>query len=121
MKSKKDTADAVKKHINVNGFEGLLPQNLSDEILQIMIKEANSLNNLAEKKRPPTALLLSITKLQKESDQSNGEGNSANDEELLGHFDIYIESIRKEDARRKGELTIIEDSFPTLANILTEN
>lgn len=103
-----------------NGKICLLPQNLPDEILESMEKEAIAL----EEERDDltlSLLLVAILELKSEGLVSLSGKLEISQKELMDNFYVYSSSVRLELLRRSGKLAIAEESLPTLENILDGN
>lgn len=120
MDQKKHPVQKLLKFIKKNGIKCLLPQNLTDEILYRMLKEADAIDNDSTEETPSSVLLTAILHLESKSIKKNIEIKIAPDK-LMEYFSFYITSIRLEEKRRKKEIFITEESLPTIENIFDKN
>lgn len=116
MNHNKHPVQKLLKLIKKNGIKCLLPQNLTDEILYRMIREADAIDNDSTEETPSSALLIAILHLESKSIKKGMEIKIA-PEKLMEYFSFYITSIRLEEKRRKKEIYITEESLPTIENI----
>jgi len=118
----KNIVDELIKHRRAKGAEGLLPQNLTDDMLERMIFEIISLED-ARINVPAAALLMAITMLE-ESEEDNVYENfqiSFETEEIMEKFNMYTMALGIEDMRRKKLIFIEHDKLPTIENIFDLN
>ena len=111
----------LQKLIKKNGIKCLLPQNLTDELLHRMIREADGIDNNSTEETPSSTLLIAILHLESKSIMKKGMKIKIAPEKLMEYFSFYITSIRLEEKRRKKEIFITEDSLPTIENIFDKN
>lgn len=120
MNHNKHPVQKLLKLIKKNGIKCLLPQNLTDEILYRMIREADAIDNDSTEETPSSGLLIAILHLESKSIKKGMEIKIA-PEKLMEYFSFYITSIRLEEKRRKKEIFITEESLPTIENIFDKN
>jgi hypothetical protein len=120
MNHNKHPVQKLLKLIKKNGIKCLLPQNLTDEILYRMIREADAIDNDSTEETPSSGLLIAILHLESKSIKKGIEIKIA-PEKLMEYFSFYITSIRLEEKRRKKEIFITEESLPTIENIFDKN
>ncbi|HHD81373.1 MAG TPA: hypothetical protein ENK99_07300 [Campylobacterales bacterium] len=121
MKDNKHPTQKLLKLIKKNGIKCLLPQNLTDEILHRMIREADAIDNDSTEETPSSTLLIAILHLESKSIMKKGMKIKIAPEKLMEYFSFYITSIRLEEKRRKQEIFITEESLPTIENIFDKN
>lgn len=121
MKNQDHPLHKLRKLIKKNGIKCLLPQNLTDEILHRMTREADAIDNNSTEKTPSSALLIAILHLESKSIMKKGMEIKIEPEKLMEYFSLYITSIRIEVKRRKKEIFITEESLPTIENIFDKN
>ena len=109
------------KLIKKNGIKCLLPQNLTDEILHRMIQEADAIDNDTTDEIPSSSLLLAILHLASGSKITKQMEITIPEEQLMDYFSLYVTAIRLELMKRKGDITISDNSLPTLNNIFDKN
>lgn len=120
MNHNKHPVQKLLKLIKKKGIRCLLPQNLTDEILYRMIREADAMDNDITEETPSSTLLIAILHLESKSIKKSMEIKIA-PEKLMENFSFYITSIRLEEKRRKKEIFITEESLPTIENIFDKN
>ncbi len=121
MNHNKHPVQKLLKLIKKNGIKYLLPQNLTDEILHRMIREADAIDNDSTEETPSSVLLIAILHLESKSIMKKGMEIKIEPEKLMEYFSFYITSIRIEEKRRKKEIFITEESLPTIENIFDKN
>ncbi len=114
--------DKLHRHIKKNGAKGLLPQNLTNELLDRMLLEVDALERDETDEIPSSTLLLSILYLADPSADFNKKMEITIDpEELMEYFDLYMIAIMLEEKRRANEVKIAAASLPTIENIFDQN
>ena len=103
--------------INERGIECLLPQNLSVQILNKMLEEAEALDNDLIEETPSSLLLLAVLHLHHGGELANTTEIQIAPEKLMDYFSYYITSLRLEGLKREGLVDFMESSNPTLENI----
>ncbi len=103
--------------IKKNGIKCLLPQNLTDELLNRMTREANAIDDDTVEETPSSTLLMAILHLKSKSIIKGGMEIKMAPEELMEYFSLYVTSVRIEEKRRKKEIYVTDDSLPTIENI----
>ncbi len=109
--------DKLYGHVKKNGIKGLLPQNLTDELLDKMILEADAINEDETEDISPSTLLISVLYLEGGSKISKKMEIKIDPELLMEYFDLYIVLLRLEEMRRKKIISMSIESLPTLKNI----
>ncbi len=109
--------DKLYRHVKKNGTRGLLPQNLTDEILYKMNLEADAINEDKTVEAPDSTILMAVLHLAGGSKISKKMEIKIDPELLMEYFDLYILSLRFEDMRRKKVISMSIESLPTLKNI----
>ncbi len=109
----------LEQHISQHGIEGLLPQNLSDGLLERVNQEGDALEAGMEEKIPPSILLMIVLYLKNGKKINNGKDLKiqVSQTKLLEYFSIFITAARLEDMRRKKDVTFEQESLPTIKNI----
>lgn len=111
------------KHCQKYGIDGLLPQNLTDSLLDRLLEEIMSIRD-EDEKVTPTLLLLIILSLRSGhcltgtppvSIKFNGE------KDIMDSFENYEMAIMIEVYRRDSKIKISKDSLPTVKNIFNKN
>jgi len=110
------------KLVKKNGIKCLLPQNLTDDLFNRMLLEADALDNDKTDEFPSSTLLMAILHLESRTilTEKNIEIKIA-PEKLMDYFSFYITALRLEDMRRKEIIDISKDTLPTLDNIFDKN
>jgi len=122
MRKKNHPLNKLLKQIKNNGIKCLLPQNLTDELLDQLLLEADALYNDETEKLPPSTLFLAILHLtSKTSPTKKIVKIEIATETLMDYFAFYATSLKLEELRRKEAIVIAEDSLPTLDNIFDKN
>lgn len=121
MSHNKHPVQKLQKLIKKNGIKCLLPQNLTDELLCRMIKEADAIDNDSTEETPSSTLLIAILHLESKSIMKKGMEIKMEPEKLMECFSLYITSIRIEEKRRKKEIFVSGESLPTIENIFDKN
>ncbi len=113
---------SLKKHVKSNGIRGVLPQNLTQNIFNRMIKETDSFR-AEDGKTPSTLMMMSImyihTKNKKLFSSSKAISFDIPPDEMHKMFVTYSVAINMENLSRTGKITI-ENSSPTIDNIFDE-
>ena len=121
MKNSNHPLNKLRRLAKKNGIKCLLPQNLTDELLYRMIREANAIDNDTTEETPSSTLLMAILHLESRSIIKEDVEIKMAPEELMEYFSLYVTSIRIEEKRRKKEIRVVEDSLPTIENIFDKN
>lgn len=122
MESNKYFIDQLNDCIKKDGIQCLLPQNLTDEILDRMILEAHVLDTNMTDNTPPSTIFKAILQLELQSKViSDGMRFEIDVDKLSNYLNYYIASIRIEDLRRHKVINLPEDSLPTVDNIFDKN
>ena len=121
MKSSRHPLNKLLRLVKKNGIKCLLPQNLTDELLYRMVREANAIDNDTTEETPSSTLLMAILHLESRSIIKEGMDIKIAPEKLMEYFSLYVASIKIEEKRRKKEIFITEDSLPTIENIFDKN
>lgn len=121
MSNNKHPAQKLLKLIKKNGIRCLLPQNLTDELLDRMIREAEAIDNDTTEETPSSTLLMAILHLESKSIIKENVKIKIEPEKLMECFSYYITSIRIEQKRRKKEIFVTKESLPTIDNIFDKN
>lgn len=111
------SADKLYRHVKKNGTKSLLPQNLTDELLDKMNLEADAINEDRTEEAAASTLLMAVLCLANGSKISKKMEIKIDSELLMEYFDLYILSLRFEDMRRKKDIDMSSESLPTLKNI----
>ena len=111
----------LQKLIKKNGIKCLLPQNLTDELLNRMIREADALVNDTTNEMPSSTLLIAILHLESKSKMKKRMEIEMEEGKLMECFNLYIISLRIEEKRRNKEIFILNESLPTIENIFDKN
>ena len=111
------SVDKLYRHVEKNGIKGLLPQNLTDELLDKMNLEADAINEDKTGESPSSTLLMAVLYLVGGSKISKKMEIKIDQELLMEYFDLYVLSLRFEDMRRKKVISMSIESLPTLKNI----
>lgn len=112
----------VEKIAKAGELEKLLPQNLDADLFERMMEEIDELENDMEN---ANATLIVFSALTLESSK-HGFGTSLDSftiEELrmFEMIDFYVTSLKLENMRRSGQVTIDESTLPTVENIFDRN
>ena len=107
----------LRRLIKKNGIKCLLPQNLTDELLHRMVREADAIDDGTTGETPSSTLLMAILHLKSRSIIKGDMEIKMAPEELMESFGLYITSVKIEEKRRKKEIQVAEDSLPTIENI----
>jgi len=105
------------KHIERYGIKGLLPHNLTDELLDRMNLEGDAIENDTADYMPSSTLLMTILCLLNGHKITKNTKITIERELLLDYFDFYIIALRLEDMRRKKDIEIEDEFLPTEKNI----
>ncbi len=111
----------LRRLIKKNGIKCLLPQNLTDELLNRMVREADAIDGDTVEETPSSTLLMAILHLESKSIIKGNMEIKMAPEELMEYFSLYVTSVRIEEKRRKKEIRVSEDSLPTIENIFDKN
>ena len=110
-------------HIEAHGIRGLLPQNLTQELLDRLNMEGNAI----EKDKTATAVITSFVTAVKHLEKGDVLSKSKNvetdicNERLLECVYMYMASLRLESLRREKKIVLKEKDLPTLKNIFDMN
>jgi len=117
-----DYMEEFNKHIEEKGLEGLLPQNLTDNILTRMLLEIESCEK-NNSDTPASTLLMAILSIQNGNIIKNGIAHVTfnGENELMAKFDSYAVCVQIEGMRRSTPVCIADDSLPTLKNIFDKD
>lgn len=110
-------ANKLIAHVEKYGIRGLLPQNLTDDLLDRMNLEGNTLDEDRAEEIPMSVVLLAILHLINGPKISKKMEIRIEPELLMEHFYSYIALLKIEDMRRKKDIEISNESLPTLKNI----
>lgn len=112
--------EKLNAHIYEYGLEGLLPQNLPDNILDRLLLEIDSYQQENDE-TPASTLLIAILTLQNgkiiQSNTGSINIDFQGEDDLMDKFNSYMICIILESLRRETPLYIADDSLPTLKNI----
>ncbi len=111
----------LRRLIKKNGIKCLLPQNLTDELLNRMVREADAIDDDTVDETPSSTLLMAILHLESKTIIKGDMEIKMAPETLMEYFSLYVTSVRIEEKRRKKEIYITEESLPTLENIFDKN
>lgn len=110
-------ANKLIAHVKKYGIKGLLPQNLTDELLDRMNLEGNTIDEDRTEEIPMSVVLLAILHLISGPKISKNMEIRIEPELLMEHFYSYIALLKIEDMRRKKDIEVSNESLPTLENI----
>ena len=113
--------DKLHRHIKKYGTKGLLPQNLTDELLNKMNLEADAIDEERTEETPSSTLLMTILNLENDCKMSKTIEIKIAPERLMEYFSLYITTLRLEDMRRKKDIEVSDEFLPTLKNIFDKN
>jgi len=116
-------ANELSKHCSDYGIEGLLPQNLTDFLLDKLLEEIMSMHE-QDKKMAPTLLLLIVLSLKNGhciTTESDTSIKFKGEKELMDSFANYELAITLEVYRRDSKIQLSKDSLPTIENIFDKN
>ena len=116
MESKNDYMDRFIKEVVSKGVEGLLPQNLTQEWLDILLEEANHLEPDSDQDFPKN-LFLAVIKILFHH-KGYPDKIEVTDEELFEYIEKYTIALAGEDIARKTDIDI---EPPTLNNVLSDD
>jgi len=111
------------KHCQEYGINGLLPQNLTDSLLDRLLEEIMSIRD-KDKKVAPTLLMLIILSLRSGHCLTNTPSMSIRfdgEKDLMDSFENYEMATMIEVYRRDSKIKISKDSLPTVKNIFNKN
>ena len=111
----------LRKLVKKNGIKCLLPQNITDELLYRMLREADAIDNDTTGETPSSTLLMAILHLKSKSIIKGDMEIKMSPEELMESFSLYVTYIRIEEKRRKKKIYVAEESLPTIENIFEIN
>jgi len=111
----------LRRLIKKNGIKCLLPQNITDELLYRMLREADAIDNDTTGETPSSTLLMAILHLKSKSIIKGDMEIKMSPEELMESFSLYVTYIRIEEKRRKKKIYVAEESLPTIENIFEIN
>jgi len=107
----------LSRHIELHGKKGLLPHNLTDELLERMNLEGDAIENDTSENIPSSTLLMAIIYLLNGKKITKNTKLEMEPELLMDYFSLYISSLRLEDMRRKKDIEIESEFLPTEKNI----
>lgn len=116
MESKNNYLDRFVKEVIRKGAEALLPQNLTQEWLDILLEEANYFEPGYDQDFPENLLLAVVEILSYQ--KGYPEQIEIDEKELLDSMEKYIIALAGEDVTRKTEIGI---EPPTLENVLRDD
>jgi len=112
-------------HLSVYGIDGLLPQNLSPTLLQIISKEFNNFREESSNQdnHPFALLLISVLMLIRGEiiQLDDYESYKIPTDEVFENINSYGVSITLEELRRWQVIQMSEENLPTLDNIFDDN
>lgn len=111
-------ATQLQKHLEEKGIEGLLPQNLTNELLHRLISEGEYLAGIANTKTSVLTLFVVLTYLVNASTRKE---EIEIDEIQMKYLKPYLITLVLEDMRRDKEIEIPYSSLPNIDNIFNEN
>jgi hypothetical protein len=115
-------AEKLQDHVKKYGPKGLLPQNLTDELLDRMNLEGDAIEEDKTEETPSSTLLMAILYFKHGSKKISNRMNIEIEPELLmDHMSLYLTALRIEDMRCKKDIGIPDESLPTLKNIFDKN
>lgn len=117
MDQRSHPANKLITHVKKYGIKGLLPQNLTDELLDRMNLEGNTMDEDRIEEVPMSVVLLAVLHLISGPNISMEMEIRIEPELLMEHFYSYITLLKLEDLRRKKDIEISNESLPTLENI----
>lgn len=118
MHNRENPVNKLHRHIKKHGTKGLLPQNLTDDLLRRMNLEAEAIRNGTTEEVPSSTMLLSILHLVNPAFNTNKMVEvEIEPDVLMEYFDLFMVALSVEDMRRKKEIKMDESSLPTLQNI----
>lgn len=117
METKNDYLDSFIEEVVNKGLEALLPQNLTDKWLDILLDESNQLLEGEPEQGPPTNLLLAVIKLLSHH-KGNPDKFEISDKELFDYIEKYTIALSAEEITRKTDMSI---EPPTLNNVLSDD
>jgi hypothetical protein len=116
--------EEFREHVQKYGVEGLLPQNLSENLLTRMIVEIDSYERNSDS-APASTILMAILSIQSgniiEDSTDRVEVSFDSEDELMDKFNSYMTWVILEGLRRDKPINIPEDSLPTLKNIFDKD
>lgn len=122
MNQNKHPVEKLREHVEKYGLKGLLPQNLTDELLDRMNLEGDAINEDTTEETPSSTLLMAILYFKHGSKKMLNMMKIEIDPELLmEQMSLYLTALRLEDMMRKKDIEISDDSLPTLKNIFDKN
>lgn len=107
----------LSRHIKLYGTKGLLPHNLTDELLDRMNLEGDAIENDTSENIPSSTLLTAIIYLLDGKKITKNTKIEIKPELLMDYFSLYITALRLEDMRRKKDIEIEDKFLPTEKNI----
>jgi hypothetical protein len=115
--------EKLREHVEERGLNGLLPQNLSKDLLQIMSCQYGNLQGNEEDNVSISALVMAVMCLVNNEVAIISENTivEISYEDLMEKIDYYGTSIVLEEIRRSGLIDVSEENFPTVKNIFNEN
>jgi len=108
-----------KKHIKNEGIKGALPHNLTDDILEYLLKEIEEY--IQDNSKFPSMVLVPVLSIQGyllgNFNKKEIHVNFESDEEMEKSFNLYVAWIVVEKSNRVNKVAADKDSQPTLENI----
>jgi hypothetical protein len=116
-----NTLEKFNAYVQKNGLDILLPQNMSQEIFNDILKGVYAYKDHKYNSSVP-CLLVAVLSIKAKSlilkSEHDLQVSFKLQDEVMVEFDNYVLTILLEEQRRKGILNFTEDSLPTLENIL---
>ena len=110
-------ANKLIAHVKKYGIKGLLPQNLTDELLDRMNLEGDAMDEARTEDTPMSVVLLAVLHLINGPKISETMEIKIDPELLMEHFYSYTALLKIEDMRRKKDIEVSNEALPTLENI----
>lgn len=110
-------ANKLIAHVKKYGIKGLLPQNLTDELLDRMNLEGDAMDEDRTEETPMSVVLLAVLHLINGPKISETMEIKIDPELLMEHFYSYTALLKIEDMRRKKDIEVSNEALPTLKNI----
>ncbi len=123
MKKENKKLELLYKHIQTYNIDGLLPQNLSEDLLKIMSDEYGSFQKDTKDRLGISTLLTTVLCLMHKKSVVLGEDDNLKTsyENLMENINCYGACILFEEIRLSGLIKISEENLPALNNIFDEN
>lgn len=112
----------VEKIAKAGELKKLLPQNLDADLFERMMEEIDELESNQEKVNA-TLIVFSVLTLESSKHGFGTSSTSFTIEEwrMFEIIDFYVTSLKLENMRRSGQVTIDESTLPTVENIFDKN